>query len=193
MKVDVMMGSFVGRISKVGHIENTDGGHKVVSVTIPVKVGIHDRNETRPCEVSFWDKDADVLSQFPVGTPIFIREGALYIKPFINKESGKADVSIVVSAYQWSILGEPTPASAPKTNSKQSTPPSLTPLPAILKEVMNSGKYKGKGMIYAEVLSKDRQYINDLILNEKTPEPWKVKLIEISKAYDDWMTKNQHG
>ena len=191
MKVDVMMGSFVGRISKVGHIENTDGGHKVVSVTIPVKVGIHDRNETRPCEVSFWDKDADVLSQFPVGTPIFIREGALYIKPFINKESGKADVSIVVSAYQWSVVDIPTSAQNTKASVAPSSP-SPSPMPPILKELMNSGKYKGKGMIYAEVLSKDRQYINDLILNEKTPEPWKVKLIEISKAYDDY-TKNQRG
>lgn len=191
MEIKSIMVSFCGRILKVGHIENTDGGHKVVSVTIPVKVGIHDRNETRPCEVSFWDKDADVLSQFPVGTPIFIREGALYIKPFI-KEDGKADVSIVVSAYQWSVVDIPTSAQNTKASVAPSSP-SPSPMPPILKELMNAGRYKGKGMIYAEVLSKDRQYINDLILNEKTPEPWKVKLIEISKAYDDWMTKNQHG
>lgn len=192
MEVNVMMVSLVGKIAKIGNIETTEGGHKVVSVTVPSKVGIQDTLEMRPIEVSFWDKDAEQLSKYPVGTPIFIREGALYIKPFI-KEDGKADVSIVVSDYQWSIVGEPTPASAPKTNSKESTPPSLTPLPAILKEVMNAGKYKGKGMIYAEVLSQDRQYINDLILNEKTPEAWKVKLIEISKAYDNWLQKNQHG
>lgn len=193
MEIKVMMVSFFGTITKIGNIKTTEGGHKVVSVTIPSKVGIQDTLEMKPIEVSFWDKDADVLSQFPVGTPIFIREGALYIKPFINKENGKADVSIVVSDYQWSIVGETESKSAPTSSTKKSTPPSSAPIPAILNEVMNAGKkYKGMGMTYYQILSNDREYIDSLILSDQTPENWKVRLVEVTKIYDDY-TKNQHG
>jgi len=193
MEVNVMMVSFVGKITKIGNIETTEGGHKVVSVTVPSKVGIQDTLEMRPIEVSFWDKDAEQLSKYPVGTPIFIREGVLYIKPFINKEDGKADVSIVVSDYQWSIVGETKSKSAPTSSTKKPTSPSSAPIPAILNEVMNAGKkYKGKGMTYYQILSNDREYINSLILSDQTPENWKVRLVEVTKIYDDY-TKNQHG
>ena len=49
---------------------------------------------------------------------------------------------------------------------------------------MTGGKYKGS--TYLEILTKDREYINSLVLNDKTPENWKVKLIEVSKAFDEY-------
>ena len=62
-------------------------------------------------------------------------------------------------------------------------------IPVNLKEIMNAGKYKGKGLTYFEVLKSDREYINQLVVSEKTPEKWKLKLIDMTKAYDDWKTK----
>lgn len=186
MKVNTLMTSFVGKITKIGKIESTEGGHKVVSVTVPVNIGIRDSLETRPCEVSFWDKDAETLAKYPIGTPIYIREGALYLKPFVKKD-GEADVSIVVSNYQWSVCEDQVSTQ----NTKASTPPSAALMPKELREIMSAGKYKGKGMTYFDILTQDRKYINDLILNESTPENWKLKLVEVSKAYDDYLKKHR--
>lgn len=177
---------YLAKIAKINEIETKENNKKVVSVTIYSWVSKNHKFVWSPIELSFWDKDAEKISQYPVGTPIRVK-GVQSVNMFIKKD-GEADCSFTMDVYEWE-----TSEAEPSSTAKKPTPPSPAPLPDILKEVMNAGKYKGKGLIYAEVLSQDRQYINDLILNEKTPEAWKLKLIEISKAYDDWMAKNQHG
>ncbi len=174
MKLNSSVIVFSGKIAKVGDIVTTKSGRKVVSVTIPARIGKWDGVEKVPFEVSFWGDDCNVISQLPIDTPLTVT-GVPYIKPFI-KNDGKADVSIVVSATLWNTTESISSAKKPSSPS-----PSM---PKVLEEAMTSGKYKGS--TYFDILSKDREYINSLVMNEKTPEPWKVKLIEVSKAFDDY-------
>lgn len=174
MKINSSVIVFSGKITKVGGIVTTKSGRKVVSATIPARIGKWDNIETVPFEVSFWGDDSTVISQLPLGTPITVT-GVPYIKPFIKKD-GKADISIVVSATLWNTT-DPVPSA------KKPSSPSPA-VPKVLNEPMTGGKYKGS--TYLEILTKDREYINSLVLNDKTPENWKVKLIEVSKAFDEY-------
>lgn len=174
---------FSGKVTKVGEISVTDSGRKVVSATIPARIGKGNDISMTSIEVSFWGEDTEKIGKLPLGTPVNV-VGVPYIKPYINKD-GQPDFSVVVSATVWNTT-EPIP-SAPAT--KETTTTRSAPIPAILKELMNAGKYKGQGMTYFEVIAKDREYINQLIVNDRTPENWKLKLIEMTKAYDDYRKK----
>ena len=178
MKISSSVIVFSGKIAKVGNIVTTQSGRQVVSVTIPARIGRFDTVEMVPFEVSFWGTDAEKIRSYPLGTSVTVT-GVPYIKPFI-KQDGKADVSIVVSATLWNTT-EPAPT---PVVSKPYSPPSA--LPDVLNEQMSGGKYKGK--TYFEILSTDREYINALIVNEKTSEKWKVWLVEVSNAFDDYMS-----
>ena len=176
MKINSSVLVFSGKITKIGDIITTKSGRKVVSVTIPARIGIDDTIEMKSIEVSFWNEDAAVVSQLPLGTPVTVT-GVPYFKRKIEKpdekkpETWQFKIFIVVSATLWN-----TTAPIPDPE-----------MPKVLKEQMVGGKYKGE--TYIEIITKDREYINALIVNEKTPENWKVKLVEVTKAFDDYKAK----
>ena len=184
MKINSSVIVFSGKITKIGEINITKSNRKVVSVIVPSRIGKGDEIHMVPFEVSFWGDDAETVTRLPIGTPVNVT-GVPYLKPYINN-SGKPDFSVVVSATLWN-----TPEELPTQKAKKPASPSPTaPIPAILNEVMNAGKYKGKGMTYYQILSSDREYINMLIVNDKTPENWKVRLVEVTKTYDDYQKQN---
>lgn len=74
MKINSSVLVFSGKITKIGEIITTESGRKVVSVTIPARIGKDNSIEMTPFEVSFWNDDASVVSQLPLGTPVTVTQ-----------------------------------------------------------------------------------------------------------------------